>query len=1051
MNLSETAFPQQANILCQSTITSGHEVPIVVRFLDEHGKIDSSLTTTVTLSGGGAMIEKTNIRIVRGAGSVTSQIISDTDFELSIDGYDGFKQVQVDADQNFTQVSGTLSGNQTWTKSNKYQISSDLTIPQGTVLTIEAGTRVYLGNDVNIIVRGGMYLMGTESELISFSSSGSSAWGGIEYDSPQQIVNLNYSIFSNGAGDQSKIYGHSNSQPVLKVLSGTMTMDNCFFIDNEGKAIAVHNTISTISNSLISRCDTGAEFRYSTTKIDGLYSMFLPDEDENIRDNDNDGLYFFELIESNPQTIELNHVVIFGVEDDGIDFNDESKAILQHCFFGKVHDKGISASKDCDVEVYRSIFAHGDGQGIGLKDETEVFLENCTFYNNDIAIKCFSSAIGRGEGKLVMKNVIFSKSISETINKSSSGIITMDYSICDTETISGTENIKADPEFIDPENYLFGLLEGSPAIDSGDPNDAPDPDGTRRDIGAIPFDINSISPIILTEINYRPLINGVELLDKEFIEIQNYSEESFDLSNYKIGGDVRLTFPLNTVLPAGGFLIIAKNRTSFSQNISVVEWEDGYLGNENGTISLTNTEFEEVFSINYKNSSPWPSPANYHNYPIELIPDVKGFKNPSDWRLSYEYGGTPGKENVRSVVSGIVMNEFMARNGSFLENDHGEFPDWLELHNRGNSYVNLAGLYLSSDQGDKTEHAFSNEDLDELTLAPGGYLLLWADDKEERGFDHLNFTISGDRGEILLTQFFNGNFVNIDEVNYSEQSVDQSYGRIPNAWGNWGILDIPTPNAANLRPHDDVITGLFINEFVARYGSVYPDEFGNFSDWIEIYNSNAFEVNLAGLFISDDADEPEMCQFPATNLVATSVPPNGYLVLRADAKPELGPLHLNFQLASLGESIILTQNFNETMFTLDEVDFSAQETDVSYGRAPDGSNNWEFFATTTPGARNSGNSSFRLDALSYALKVFPNPAKDNITIDLDIPNSKEFRISVLNQKGQFVKVLPRIQKGISLTNSSMITANVNDLDNGIYYLLIEADDLMQYKKIVVLK
>jgi len=46
-------------------------------------------------------------------------------------------------------------------------------------------------------------------------------------------------------------------------------------------------------------------------------------------------------------------------------------------------------------------------------------------------------------------------------------------------------NISVDPLFVDADS--FRLQAGSPAIDAGDPNSPLDPDGTRVDMGALPF------------------------------------------------------------------------------------------------------------------------------------------------------------------------------------------------------------------------------------------------------------------------------------------------------------------------------------------------------------------------------------------------------------------------------------------------------------------------------------------------------------------------------------------------------------------------------------
>ncbi len=51
----------------------------------------------------------------------------------------------------------------------------------------------------------------------------------------------------------------------------------------------------------------------------------------------------------------------------------------------------------------------------------------------------------------------------------------------------GENNIDADPQFVNIDDGDFSIGGFSPCLDAGDPNYAPDPDGTRSDIGAISF------------------------------------------------------------------------------------------------------------------------------------------------------------------------------------------------------------------------------------------------------------------------------------------------------------------------------------------------------------------------------------------------------------------------------------------------------------------------------------------------------------------------------------------------------------------------------------
>ena len=60
-----------------------------------------------------------------------------------------------------------------------------------------------------------------------------------------------------------------------------------------------------------------------------------------------------------------------------------------------------------------------------------------------------------------------------------------------SEPWAGTGNINSNPLFVDAALKNFHLLTGSPCINTGDPASPNDPDSSRADMGAYPFDAAS--------------------------------------------------------------------------------------------------------------------------------------------------------------------------------------------------------------------------------------------------------------------------------------------------------------------------------------------------------------------------------------------------------------------------------------------------------------------------------------------------------------------------------------------------------------------------------
>jgi len=150
---------------------------------------------------------------------------------------------------------------------------------------------------------------------------------------------------------------------------------------------------------------------------------------------------------------------------------------------------------------------------------------------------------------------------------------------------------------------------------------------------------------------------------------------------------------------------------------------------------------------------------------------------------------------------------------------------------------------------------------------------------------------------------------------------------------------------------------LVINEFLASNSEGAMDPQLERDDWIEIYNTGDYTLDLAGMYLTDDLDDPMMWKIPSGSGL-TSIAPGGYVVIWADKDIDDNPngLHADFKLGAGGEEIgLYTEGRGDSNIVLvDSIEFSDQDSDISYGRYPDGEEAWQWFSSPSPGSTNTG-------------------------------------------------------------------------------------------------
>ncbi|MBO5789756.1 MAG: CotH kinase family protein [Clostridia bacterium] len=176
------------------------------------------------------------------------------------------------------------------------------------------------------------------------------------------------------------------------------------------------------------------------------------------------------------------------------------------------------------------------------------------------------------------------------------------------------------------------------------------------------------------------------------------------------------------------------------------------------------------------------------------------------------------------------------------------------------------------------------------------------------------------------------------------------------------------------------LAGLVINEVCSKNETLYPDGFGEYYDWIELYNGTDRAMPLAGVTLSDDANEPSKFTFPAY----AKIEPHSYVIVFACGNGNVSggsdEFYASFRLASAADSLYL---FASDGTLVDGMEIPALGDNASYGRKTDG-NLITAYLNATPGYQNGGMT--KLSLANVTLSHQSGFYTENFTLTAEIPS-----------------------------------------------------------------
>ncbi len=438
----------------------------------------------------------------------------------------------------------------------------------------------------------------------------------------------------------------------------------------------------------------------------------------------------------------------------------------------------------------------------------------------------------------------------------------------------------------------------------------------------------------------------------DWFELYNPNDAQVDLTGWGLSDNqkkpIEWTFP-NVSIPANGYILVYCSGKP--QSVAGKPLHANFrLSSKGDAIILTDNKGAVVdkmevpaMDANTSYGRTTADPTKWAQFP-KFTP---GFTNDDNGYAQY----VASLQLPADQKPSVVLSEMMAKNTTIFKDDTGQYSDWIEITNTGGSDVNLKGFGLSDEDANPMKWKFPD-----ISIKPGEYLVVFCSgatsppDSTDKKALHAPFRLSTYQGVAVLSDTMGRA---IDRVTTKELGSDMSFARKPEGWA---ATSKPTPGYPNtdagytdFTKNNPVALGdVVISEASNTNLSTIASAKGNYYDWVEVHNVSSHAVNLKDFALTDNTANPSKWRFPEKTLDAgayLTVFVSGYNVTNPDQQ-----LNTNFRLNSTSELIAL---FDKDGKLLDRVPVENLRANMSVGRK-DGDTGFFYFATSTPGAANSG-------------------------------------------------------------------------------------------------